>query len=207
MQPQRAPSIPWHTLARLAVMACALTPLAWLAWAWHADHLGVFPEETLLHHLGRWGLYWLLATLALGPAFRLTGWAAFMTVRRQMGLWAFTYLSLHLVVWVGLEHAWFWDFIFDEISRMLHLQVGLISLLLLIPLVLTSLRRAQTLLGLPRWQWLHRLAYLSAAGGIWHFALVDRGDRPEVVATAAVLVGLMGFRLGDALITWLGKRA
>ncbi|MCG5525708.1 ferric reductase-like transmembrane domain-containing protein [Ectothiorhodospira haloalkaliphila] len=201
MQQQRTRSFPWHTLARLAVLAAALTPLFWMAWAWHTDHLGVFPEETLLHHLGRWGLYWLLATLALGPAFRLTGWTAFMAVRRQMGLWAFTYLSLHLLVWLGLEQAWFWDFIVEEIARMLHLQVGLISLLLLVPLVLTSMRRTQALLGPRRWQWLHRLGYLSAAGGIWHFALVDRGDRPEVLVSAIVLMGLIGFRLGDGLLS------
>ncbi|SEL05087.1 sulfite oxidase heme-binding subunit YedZ [Ectothiorhodospira marina] len=206
MREPRPPSLPWHTLARLGVLAAAATPLAWLLWAWHADHLGVLPEEALLHYLGRWGLYWLLATLALGPAFRLTGWTAFMVVRRPMGLWAFTYLSLHLLVWLGLEQAWLWDFIFEEISRMLHLQLGMISLLLLIPLVLTSVRRAQTLLGLHRWRWLHRLAYLSAAGGLWHFALVDRGDRPEVLASVTVLVGLVCFRLGDALITRMTQR-
>ncbi len=186
-------------LFRWGLFIGLLAPLAWFYWAWLNGRLGVFPEETLLHALGRLGLILLLATLALGPAFRLTGWRGFMAVRRQLGLWSFTYLLLHFLVWLGLDQGWYWSFIAAELRELRYLQVGLVSLLLLVPLVLTSVPRAQYLLGLRRWQWLHRLAYVSAAGGVLHFWLLARVERLEVWLAAVVLALLVVFRLGDAV--------
>ncbi len=185
-------------LFRWCLFAAVLAPLLWLWWGWQTGRLGVFPEEVLLHALGRIGLVLLLATLALGPLFRLTGWRGFMAVRRQLGLWSFTYLLLHFLAWLGLDQGWYWEFIVAELREIRYLQVGLVSLLLLVPLVLTSVPQAQRLLGLRRWQWLHRLAYVSAAGGVVHFWLLARFERPEVWLAAAVLASLVVFRLADA---------
>src|SRR5690625_5300367 len=125
-------------LFRWTLFAAASAPLLWMFWAWHADALGVFPEERLLHQLGRLGLLLLLLTLTARPAFRITGWPGFMAVRRQVGLWSFAYLMLHAVVWLWLHQMWEWDFIRAELVDLRYLQVGAVSLLLLIPLAVTD---------------------------------------------------------------------
>ncbi|MCG5501993.1 sulfite oxidase heme-binding subunit YedZ [Ectothiorhodospira lacustris] len=173
----------------------AALPLSWLGIAWQTGMLGVVPDERLLHELGRWGLYLLLATLALGPAFRLTGWPGFMTVRRAMGLWAFAYLLLHALVWMVMVQAGEWAFMIAEILELQHLQVGLFAWLMLVPLALTSMKKAQQRLGRVRWQWLHRLVYLSAAGGVLHFWMVSRVIETEVIVLGLILFALALFRL------------
>src|SRR5690625_3452951 len=187
-------------LFRWTLFAAASAPLLWMLWAWHADALGVFPEERLLHQLGRLGLLLLLLTLTARPAFRITGWPGFMAVRRQVGLWSFAYLMLHAVVWLWLHQMWEWDFIRAELVDLRYLQVGAVSLLLLIPLAVTSVAAAQRLLGPQRWQRLHRLVYFAAAGGVLHFWMLARVDRFEVWLATFALAGLMLFRLGDALL-------
>ena len=192
-------------LLRLALFIAMSLPLLGLAWAWHQDSLGVMPEEVVLHSLGRWGLYALLATLALGPLFRLTDRLEFMMVRRQLGLWSFAYITGHLLAWAWLELHWMWSVIWLEFSHLVHLQIGLLSWLLLIPLVITSIPLMQRALGMPRWRWLHRLSYLCAAGGILHFFLLARGFRTELWLALLALGLLIVLRLLDA--KWLSYKA
>jgi len=177
------------SIFRLAVALAAMAPLVWLGWAWQAGELGVMPAERVMHYLGRWGLGLLLATLCLGPAMALTGWPGFMAVRRQMGMWSFTYLGLHAVAWAGLDMRWDWEFILLELADIQYLQLGLISLVLLVPLALTSFQAARQFMGLTKWRWLHQLAYVAAAGGVGHYSLVVRDVQwPLVAATAAISI-------------------
>lgn len=196
------------SLMRLGLFLGLSAPLTWLAWAWWQDGLGVVPEEVVLHDLGRWGLYLLLGTIALGPAARLTGRREFSMLRRQMGLWSFTYLCLHALAWFWLDQTWQLTQIFQDMLQLRHLQLGLLGLLLLVPLAVTSIPRLRRALGPRPWRWLHRLVYVCAVLGVWHFFLVTRGDRPEPWITAGVLMLLAGFRLVDAWrLRWQRHRA
>lgn len=191
------------TAFRWAVFVASLAPLVWLLWAWHSSALGVFPEERLVHLLGEFGLLLLLLTLATGPAFRLSSWRGFMAVRRQLGLWSYCYLMLHALVWAGLQMGWDWPLIAIEVRELAYLQLGLVSLVILTPLALTSVPAAPRLLGLRRWRRLHRLAYVAAAAGIVHYWLVVRVDSITVWLATATLLLLVAFRLLDA---WRGRR-
>lgn len=102
--------------------------------------------------------------------------------------------------WAWLELSWDWEWIWIEIVELPYLRYGLVALLLLVPLVLTSVRRAQEAMGWTAWHWLHRLIYISAALGVTHYWILTRADYllPSIaVATLAVLVV---FRLVDAAI-------
>lgn len=190
-----APSAALLRSVRVALFAALLTPLLWLGWAWQAGALGPMPDERLLHRLGQIGQMLLLASLALGPAHRATGWTLAVAVRRQVGLWAFLYLCLHALVWAALDQGWMWAFIAAELAQMRHLQVGLASLLLLAPLAATSFDAALRWLTLPRWRRLHQLAYVAALGGVAHGWLVARFDSPTLWATTVVLALLIALRL------------
>ena len=49
--------------------------------------LGANPVEELLHRCGKWGLNFLLITLAVTPLRHLTGWRDLIRFRRMLGLW------------------------------------------------------------------------------------------------------------------------
>lgn len=185
---------------RLLVLAAGAAPALWLTGAWFSAELGANPAEAVVHFTGRFGLALLLATIALGPAFRLTGWVGFMAVRRQLGLWAFFWLVAHALAWMGLDQYWDWPWIWQDLWGLAYIRYGLAGLLLLIPLALTSFRAAQQALGKTRWQWLHRLVYVSAALGVVHFWVLTRADYRDVILYAAVLAALAAFRIGCVIV-------
>ena len=54
------------------------------------------PGKTLVDRLGLGALVLLLLTLSMTPLQKLSGWPGWIAVRRQLGLWCFTYVLLHL---------------------------------------------------------------------------------------------------------------
>lgn len=182
-------------LYRLALFLSALLPLAWMGWAWQTGALGVIPEERLMHLLGRWGLAFLLITLALGPGFRLTRWRGLIAVRRQLGLWAFAYLLLHALVWAGFDQGWMGDIMLMELRTMRPLQIGLASLAILVPLAVTSVPAIQRRMTVPAWLRLHRLAYLAAAGGVLHAWMMARFESQQLWLMTGALLAIILARL------------
>nr|WP_220127934.1 ferric reductase-like transmembrane domain-containing protein [Halomonas kenyensis] len=180
-------------------MGCS-APALWLAWQWFYGDLGVVPGEAVVHFTGTTGLSLLLITIAFSPAFRFTGWVGFMAARRQIGLWAFFWLVAHMLAWMGLDQYWDWPWIRREMVELPYIRYGAAALLLLVPLALTSFRRAQQGMGRTAWHWLHRLVYVSALLGVVHLWILTRADYLLPSVFAAVLFALVVFRLIDAAI-------
>src|SRR5690554_2842489 len=185
---------------RLLVLAAGSLPAAWLAWQWCFGDLGAVPAEAVVHFSGRTGFTLLVATIAFSPAFRFTGWIGFMIARRQIGLWAFFWLLVHMLAWMGLDQYWDWPWIRREMIDLPYIRYGATALLLLIPLALTSFRHAQRNMGFVAWHWLHRLVYVSAALGVTHLWVLTRADYLMPSVYAAVLAALITFRIVDASI-------
>jgi sulfoxide reductase heme-binding subunit YedZ len=66
-------------------------------------------------------------------------------------------------------------------------------LLLLIPLAVTSTNRMMRRLG-RRWQKLHRLVYVIAVLGVWHFYWQVKRDIREPLIYAGILAILLVYR-------------
>jgi sulfoxide reductase heme-binding subunit YedZ len=158
--------------------------------------LGANPVEELLHRLGKWGLNFLLITLAVTPLQRLTGWAWLVRFRRMLGLFAFAYVLLHFGVYAGLDQRFALGPILEDIAERPYITIGALALLLLIPLAVTSTNGMMRRLG-RRWKTLHRLVYPIAILGVWHFYWQVKLDTLEAVIYAAILAALLGFRLLD----------
>ncbi len=156
-------------------IACA-APLAWLYRAWQAGELGFHPAEAVVHFLGRFGLGLLLLTLILGTLAHVFRAPKLLTLHPLLGIAAFVYLTLHAASWAGLDMVWQWEFIAMEMADLRYLQVGLISLVLLIPLSLTSGRGLSQQWGSSLWHWLHRLGYVAVAAGLLHLWIITRAD-------------------------------
>jgi methionine sulfoxide reductase heme-binding subunit len=179
---------------KVILFALALCPAAWLAYRALNGMLGVNPVEDLLLTTGLWAFRFLLASLAVTPIRRVTGWNRVIQFRRTLGLFAFFYAFLHLAIYVVLDQgldAWF---IGADVVKRRFITAGMVAFVLLVPLALTSTRASIRRLG-RRWQVLHRLAYVSAAAAAMHFVWKVKVVIGEPVYYAAALGILLGFRV------------
>ncbi len=156
--------------------------------------LGANPIEELIHRLGKWGLNFLLITLAITPLRKWTGLSWLSRFRRMLGLFAFFYLLLHFLSYAGLDQHFDLAAIIEDIVKRPYITIGLSALILLIPLALTSTRGMMRRLG-RRWKKLHRLVYLIAILGVWHVYWQVKLDTLEPVIYITILAVLLGYRL------------
>ena len=188
-------------LLKIPVFAACLLPFGKLvleALEVAGFSLGVNPVEELIHHCGLWGLNFLLITLAVTPLRRITGWTWLLRFRRMFGLFAFFYLCLHFTAYAGVDQRFDLAAIGEDILERPYITLGITGLILLIPLALTSTAGMMRRLG-RRWQQLHRLVYVAAILGAWHFWWQVKKDISEPLIYAGILALLLGFR---AVTAW-----
>ena len=174
-----------------------LGPLGWLVANALNGTLGTNPIDYVTDMLGRWTLRILLASLAVTPLRILTGRPWPITIRRLLGLFAFTYAVLHFSVWVVLDFFFEWELMLEDIVKRPYITVGMTALLLLVPLALTSTAGMIKRLGARNWRRLHRLAYVAAILGVLHYLWLAKVGVNSPKIYAAVLVVLLGIRLAD----------
>ncbi|MGI9245918.1 MAG: sulfite oxidase heme-binding subunit YedZ, partial [Steroidobacteraceae bacterium] len=179
----------------LAFILLAL-PLAWIAarlFGLAGLSLGPNPVEALIHALGSWGLRLLLLTLCVRPAAVILRKPRLLRLRRMTGLFAFAYVLLHFLAWLVIDRALDFGSVLPDIAQRPYVTVGFTSLLLLLPLALTSTDRWMRRLG-QRWHALHRLVYLAALGGCLHFLWLVKADWREPAVYIAAFTLLMAWR-------------
>ncbi len=179
------------------VFLLALAPLGYLLFALLTDALGANPAEALLRGTGLWTLRMLCVLLLVSPLREMTGWAGLARLRRMLGLFVFFYALVHFVAYVWLDQSGLWDDILLDIPKRPFILVGLLALMLLLPLALTSFNAAIRWLGAARWRSLHRAVYGVALLAILHFFWMRAGKRDfDQVAVYAVIMGvLLAWRL------------
>ncbi len=182
---------------KVALFLLCLVPLAKLAletFGVAGMSLGANPIEELIHRLGKWGLNFLLITLAVTPLRRLTGKSWLLRFRRMLGLFAFFYLLLHFLTYAGLDQRFDLPVIFEDVVERPFITIGFTAFVFLIPLAVTSTNAMMKRLG-RRWQKLHRLVYVIAILGVVHFYWQVKLDTLEPLIYAAILAVLLGYRL------------
>ena len=162
------------------------------------DDLTANPIEYITRFTGSWSLIILLASLAVTPLRRLTGWNEVIKLRRMLGLFAFGYAALHFSTYMVLD--FFFDFaaIAKDILKRPYITVGFSALVLMIPLAVTSTAGMIRRLG-KRWQQLHYLVYGIAILGVLHFYWLVKADIRRPLQYGAVLTVLLGSRLAFKL--------
>lgn len=168
-------------------------PVFWLFWRGVQGGLGVDPVKAIEHRLGLWGLWWLIASLAITPLMRLTG-LRLLKFRRAIGLLGFFYIVVHLLVWLVLD-VQILSQIWADILKRPYITVGMAAFGLLIPLALTSNDWSLRRLGPVRWRRLHRLSYLAIPLGAVHFTMLVKGWQIEPLIYLAAIVAILALRL------------
>jgi sulfoxide reductase heme-binding subunit YedZ len=199
---KRAPPLGWLVPA---VITGSLAPVAVLALRAGTHRLGPNPVATALNQLGLLALVFLVACLACTPARVVFGVTWPIRLRRTLGLLAFSTALVHFLTYAVVDQGLAVGPIVRDVTKRPFIAVGFAGLTLLVPLALTSTKRAVTRLGFARWKRLHRLSYVVAGLAILHFTMRVKADTREPLIWGAVTALLLVVRVADALRT--GARA
>jgi sulfoxide reductase heme-binding subunit YedZ len=160
---------------QIAVHLGAWLPLAWLVWAYVTDRLTVNPIQAATQEAGKFAITLLVLSLACTPLNTLFRWRSLLTVRRALGLYAFMYAGVHLSILVGLDYGFDLGSLWGDLANKPYILVGAATLLILIPLAITSTRGWMKRLG-KDWMRLHRLVYVAGLLAVLHYAWAKKGD-------------------------------
>ncbi len=191
---------------KIGVWILCLLPLAVLAYRAASGDLTANPISFVTNWLGQWTFRLLLASLALTPLRVLSGMSWQISLRRLLGLFAFSYACLHFSVWILVDHFFDWDQMIVDIVKRRYITVGMLALTLLVPLAVTSTSRMVKRLGGTNWRRLHRLVYVVGALAALHFLWLAKKGRTDQYLYAAILALLLGIRVWDAVRRALRKR-
>lgn len=164
---------------------------AWLLFQGMTGGLGVDPVKALEHALGEAGLQFLIFGLCITPLRRFAG-LNLLRFRRAIGIIAFFYISLHLLVWLVLD-VQIVSQIWADIVKRPYVTIGMAGWVLLIPLAVTSNNFSLRRLG-KRWHQLHRLTYVAVVLGAVHFVMLVKGFQVEPLLYLGLVLGLLGMR-------------
>ncbi|MGP0174345.1 protein-methionine-sulfoxide reductase heme-binding subunit MsrQ [Pseudomonas sp. NCHU5208] len=183
-----------YPLWRIAVFVAALLPPAYWLYRAMFGLLGPDPGKTLVDNLGLGALILLLITLAMTPLQQLTRWSGWIAVRRQLGLWCFTYVALHLSGYLLFIAGLRLDSVLRDLTERPYIIVGALAFIGLLVLAVTSNRFSIRKLG-RKWKALHRLVYVILLLALLHMLWVVRADLGEWLVYALLGGALLLMRL------------
>ena len=175
-----------------AVYVLGILPAPWLFYLGMTGGLGVEPIEALEHEFGELALQLLILGLAVTPLRRFVG-INLMKFRRAIGVLTFSYVALHLLIWLVLD-VQIPSEIWADIVKRPYITVGMAAFLLLLPLAATSNNWSVRRLG-PSWRKLHKLVYPAALLGALHYVMLAKGFQIEPLIYLSVILGLLATRL------------
>ena len=195
----RAAPLPW---LKPGLFVGALAPLLVMVVEAVQGTLGANPIAEVENVLGLAALVLLMASLACTPARRLFGWSWTARIRRQLGLFAFFYVSLHFLTYVLVDQTLDAGRIVEDVIKRPFITVGFAALVLLIPLAVTSTTASIRRLGYRRWTLLHQLAYVAGVLAVIHFFWRVKIDVSQPLVYAGVVTALLLVRV----LFWLRRR-
>jgi len=172
-----------------------LAPFCLLLVAAFNDALGANPVEKLTHETGDWTLRLLLVTLSLSPLRQWTGQAAWIRLRRILGLYSYFYCCCHFSIWFIADHSLDPGRMIEDIVKRPYITLGFSAFLLLLPLAVTSNQAMIRRLG-RKWKSLHQLVYLVLVLGVLHFIWQVKADYLEPGIYAIIAMILLVHRIG-----------
>lgn len=174
------------------VYLLGVLPAPWLVYLGATGGLGVEPIKALEHELGALALQLLIFGLCITPLRRFAG-LNLIKFRRAIGLLAFFYVFVHLLVWMVLDvqvlsHIW------ADIVKRPYITVGMLGFVLLIPLAVTSNNWSVRRLG-PGWRKLHKLTYGAALLGGVHYLMLVKGWQLEPIIYLVIIGAILSLRV------------
>jgi len=157
------------------------------------------PIQALEQRTGRHAITLLVLSLACSPLNNIFGWRELLKRRRALGLYAFMYATIHVIIFIDLDYGLAWSLIIQTVLEKPYILVGMLTFLMLIPLAFTSFDIWKKRLG-RNWKRLHQFIYLIAPLAVLHYAWGKKGDffrlqgeiiRPLIYAVIVIIFLIM----------------
>lgn len=187
------------TVAKVFLFLLALVPLGFLLYGAAMGELSANPIKDITEETGTWTLRFIVITLSITPLRKISGWSRLARFRRMLGLFAFFYGFLHFTTYIYLDQFFAFDEILKDIAKRPFITVGFAAFALMIPLAITSPNRVVKWMGGERWRLLHRVVYLVALCGVFHYLWLVKADTSRPLRYGAMVAALLLFRLWDYL--------
>jgi len=187
---------------KVAVFLLCLVPFGGLVWRIIKSELGANPVEFLQHATGDWTLRFLVFTLCITPFRKLFKLPDLIRFRRMLGLFAFFYVCLHFLTYLGPDQSFDLSAMWKDVAKRPFITVGFAAFVSLIPLAITSTAGWIRRLGGKRWQMLHRSIYFAAVCGVIHYYWLVKSDVRKPLFYGALVALLLLWRLAG----WFARR-
>ena len=184
------------SLRRLPPLTIYVASAAWCAWLFYlaaAGRMGPEPIRALEHAYGIYALKLILTILLITPLRKWTG-LNLLRFRRAIGVSAFFVVVAHFAVYAILDVQTFAR-VWADIVKRPYVTIGMASLVLMLPLAITSNDRSLRKLGAAAWRKLHLLTYPVAVLAALHFIWLVKGFQIRPLLYLVVIVGLLALRL------------
>ena len=155
---------------------------------------GPDPAEAVVDLLGTWTIRFLLITLSISSFARTFKRPETVSFRRTVGLWTFAYACLHFLGYFTLLAEYSFSAWLEDFSERTYITAGMVALMLLIPLAITSTRNWQRRLG-RRWRSLHALIYPAALAALLHILWAAKASLLDVSIYGFTLALLFAERI------------
>ncbi len=181
-------------IKRIVIHIAALLPLVMLIWDFTQDNLTANPIREVQLRTGSAAINLLMLSLACTPINILTGFRPVLSLRRPLGIYAFGYAVLHFINFIGIDYSFNFAFILEDLFEKRYAIAGFASFILLLPLAITSSKRAKQRLG-KNWQRLHWLVYPAVILAVVHYIWQTKADIRLPLIYGGALVILFVIRL------------
>ena len=189
-------SIRSFTPLQILVHISALALLGWVAWELFYNPESINPIQSATQLAGNLALIFLVASLACTPLNTVFGFRGALKVRRTLGLYAFTFVAVHFLIFNWVDFGFDWSLLQREYLERRYVFIGLAAGTLLLALAATSYKWWMKRLG-KKWKRLHRLVYLAAPLVILHYAWAQKGD---IFRLQGDILGPLGFGILVAVL-------
>lgn len=149
---------------------------------------------------GKWGVRFLLFSLAMTPINSYLGWRGAIRLRKPAGLWAFGFTAVHLIYYYSEYQL---TMLVWPIQQS-FLILGILCFLILSALALTSNKWAMRKLK-RNWKRLHRFVYLAGILATFHGMMATQASKrifardpdvlPQLFLYFLLLVVLLAVRI------------
>jgi len=178
---------------KFVIHLVSLLPLINLYYLAFTDNLGADPVEAVIHFTGIGAFNLLLLTLLVSPLAKKMKQGFIMNSRRLLGLYSFTYASCHVFNFFAFDLQFNLNLLLSEIIKRPYITIGMVAILLLTALAITSLNRIKRQMG-KSWQKLHNYNYLIVLLVSTHFYWSVKSEIIEPIIYISVTLILLALR-------------
>ncbi|GAB3488314.1 protein-methionine-sulfoxide reductase heme-binding subunit MsrQ [Marinomonas epiphytica] len=184
----------WDRKEKPYILILALGPLYWMVLSLFSGRYFPDPAEPLMTVSGIWACVFLIGSLSVSPLVKFASIKVLNRYRRFVGLFAYFYSFLHLVIYLVFHAGLSWQWIIQDLLQRPYMYVGAFAFAILSLMALTSTKSMMKRLG-GRWKKLHQFVYYVGMAVLAHLWWQIKSDITIALWVSVFLAPLLILRI------------